>query len=134
MNPHSFDRLLLAGKVAVVTGGTQGLGEAIAHLFAERGAAGLVICGRNRDKGERVAGALKAKGAEAIFVPADLAEVAACRQVIEAADRRFGADGSGPVGARQRPLPALCTGDGLGQELEHRIAVLAIVFAEPEFD
>ena len=90
MNQHSFDRLLLAGKVAVVTGGTQGLGEAIAHLFAERGAAGLVICGRNRDKGERVAGALKAKGAEAIFVPADLAEVAACRQVIEAADRRFG--------------------------------------------
>jgi len=90
MNQHSFDRLLLAGKVAVVTGGTQGLGEAIAHLFAERGAAGLVICGRNRDKGERVARSLKAKGAEAIFVPADLAEVAACRQVIEAADRRFG--------------------------------------------
>ena len=44
------------GKVAVVTGGTQGLGEAIARLFAERGAKGIVICGRNAESGKRVAG------------------------------------------------------------------------------
>ena len=37
----------LNGKIAIVTGGSQGLGEAIARLFGERGAAGLVICGRN---------------------------------------------------------------------------------------
>jgi NAD(P)-dependent dehydrogenase (short-subunit alcohol dehydrogenase family) len=90
MNTHSFDRLSLAGKIAVITGATQGLGEAIAHMFAERGAAGLVICGRNRKNGERVAAALEAKGADAVFVAADLGEIASCRQVIAAAEQRFG--------------------------------------------
>jgi NAD(P)-dependent dehydrogenase (short-subunit alcohol dehydrogenase family) len=90
MNAHSFDKLALDGKVAVVTGGTQGLGEAIAHLFAERGAQGLVICGRNRSNGERVKSALEKKGAKASYVEADLARVEDCRGVIAAADRAFG--------------------------------------------
>ncbi len=90
MEPKSFEKLSLKGKVAVVTGGTQGLGEAVAHLFADRGAAGLVICGRNRAKGEAVAAALGAKGAEAHYVAADLAELADCRAVVAAAERRFG--------------------------------------------
>jgi len=63
----------LAGKVAVVTGGSQGLGEAIARLFADRGAAGLVICGRNKENGERVAAEIEASGCPTIFVRADLA-------------------------------------------------------------
>jgi NAD(P)-dependent dehydrogenase (short-subunit alcohol dehydrogenase family) len=80
----------LTGKVAVVTGGSQGLGEAIARLFAERGAAGLVLCGRNQANGARVAAEIEATGCPATFVAADLGIVADCRKVIAEADRRFG--------------------------------------------
>lgn len=81
----------LQGKIAVVTGGTQGLGAAIARLFAERGAAGLVTCGRSREKGEAKAREIQdATGAEVVFVPADLGRVEDCRAVIAKADSAFG--------------------------------------------
>jgi NAD(P)-dependent dehydrogenase (short-subunit alcohol dehydrogenase family) len=79
----------LSGKYAVVTGGSQGLGEAIARSFAAAGAAGLVICGRNAVNGEAVARAITDSGCPTYFVRADLAEVAQCRKVIEEADKRF---------------------------------------------
>lgn len=78
----------LDGKIAVVTGGTQGLGAAIARRFAEAGAAGIVICGRNREKGEAVAASIT--GTPVIFVPADLAETDDALAVIKAADGEFG--------------------------------------------
>lgn len=81
----------LDGKIAVVTGGTQGLGAAIARLFAERGAAGIVICGRTEAKGQAVAAEIKAAhGTKVVFVRADLAQVEDCRAVIAEADRAFG--------------------------------------------
>jgi NAD(P)-dependent dehydrogenase (short-subunit alcohol dehydrogenase family) len=79
----------LTGKIAVITGGSQGLGEAIARLYAERGAAGVVICGRNADNGQRVAAEITATGCPTFFVKADLDKVADCRNVIAEADRRF---------------------------------------------
>jgi len=80
----------LEGKVAVVTGGTQGLGEATARLFARRGAAGLVVCGRAADRGRRVADEISAFGCPTAFVQAELADPGDCARVIEAADREFG--------------------------------------------
>ena len=81
----------LAGKIAVITGSTQGLGEAIARLFAERGAEGLIICGRSRAKGEALADELtKESGTLTHYVPADLAKVEDCRAVLQAADTHFG--------------------------------------------
>ena len=79
----------LTGKVAIVTGGTQGLGEAIARLFAERGAAGLVICGRNAKGGERVAREISVTGCPTVFVQADLAKVADCRKIVAQTAERF---------------------------------------------
>ena len=79
-----------SGKVAVVTGGTQGLGEAIARLLAERGAAGLVVVGRNKKRGKAVADAITAEGCKTVFVAADLADLKATRKVIPAAEKAFG--------------------------------------------
>ena len=45
----------LDGKIIVVSGGTQGLGEAIARQVVADGAAGLVIAGRSADRGEALA-------------------------------------------------------------------------------
>ena len=81
----------LHGKVAVVTGGTQGLGAAIAQLLAQRGAAGLVICGRQVDKGRAQAQQItQASGVRVVFVQADLEKVDDCRKVIATADAEFG--------------------------------------------
>ena len=71
MNPNSLANLSLDGKVAVVTGSTQGLGEAIATLFVERGVSGIVITGRNKERGAKVKKDLEAKGAKAVFVEAE---------------------------------------------------------------
>ncbi len=45
----------LARKIIPVTGGTQGLGEEMAYHFAKCGASGIVFCGRNEKRGQKVA-------------------------------------------------------------------------------
>ena len=89
--PTSENKAPLAGQVAVVTGGTQGLGAAIAMLLAERGAAAIVTCGRNQQNGRAQAQRiLERTGVPVEYVPADLALVDDCRAVVRAADRKFG--------------------------------------------
>ena len=79
------------GKIAVVTGGSQGLGAAVVRQLALAGAAGIVACARNADKGHAVADAVRSEtGVRTEFVVADLASVADCRKVIAEADRLFG--------------------------------------------
>ena len=79
------------GKIAVVTGGTQGLGAAIARRLAEAGAEGIVTCGRNAEKGEAVASDIAgATECPVIFQQADLGTVADCEAVIARADKEFG--------------------------------------------
>lgn len=90
MNPDSLKLLSMEGKVAVVTGSTQGLGETIAHMFADRGVAGLVIAGRNAANGARVKADLEKKGVKTVFVEADLARMEDVRKPVAACGKAFG--------------------------------------------
>ena len=79
------------GKVCVVTGATQGLGAAIARRLAAAGAKGIVITGRNADRGDKVARAIiDTHGVPTHFLQADFSRVEDCRKVIAETDRVFG--------------------------------------------
>lgn len=80
----------LTGKVIVVTGGTQGIGEAVALHAAQAEARGVVICGRQEDRGHAVAARIRELGCGAEFVQADLASTQDCQAIVERCDRQFG--------------------------------------------
>lgn len=81
----------IEGKIAVITGGTQGLGAAIARAFAEAGAAGIVIVGRGVEKGERVAAEITgATGVDVRMVAADLGDMGDVQRIVPEADAAFG--------------------------------------------
>jgi NAD(P)-dependent dehydrogenase (short-subunit alcohol dehydrogenase family) len=61
----------LAGKVAIVSGGANGMGEAEAHLFASEGAK-VIVADMSVEGGERVAAAIAAAGGEARFAQIDV--------------------------------------------------------------
>jgi NAD(P)-dependent dehydrogenase (short-subunit alcohol dehydrogenase family) len=79
----------VAGKVAVVTGSTGGIGEGIARLLATEGAA-IVVSGRRIDQGERVVREIRKLDQQAIFVQADLADEKDCTALIQSALDHFG--------------------------------------------
>jgi len=78
------------GKVGVITGSTQGVGEGVARLMAARNAEGLVLCGRNVERGEAIAKEFSAAGSRSIFVQADLENVADGQNVVDQAEKTFG--------------------------------------------
>jgi len=79
-----------ADKVALVTGSTQGLGAAIARQMAARGAAGIVVTGRDRDRGAAAVRELEDLGTRAMFVAADLADPETPALIVSSADDAFG--------------------------------------------
>jgi NAD(P)-dependent dehydrogenase (short-subunit alcohol dehydrogenase family) len=90
MSDDLFAAQRLDGKVLVVTGSTQGLGAAIAERAARLGATGIVICGRDAERGDVVRARLEGLGCETELVVADLADPKGCRAIVAACDERFG--------------------------------------------
>ncbi len=74
----------------LVTGGTQGVGAAVARLAAQSGAGAVAILGRDSAKAEAELAILRGAGAEAIFVAADLSDPDAPARAIAEVLRRFG--------------------------------------------
>ena len=79
----------LSGKVAIITGGTSGIGKATALLFADE-EADVVITGRRLELGQRVVEEIQQRGAQGVFVQADHTQAGDCSRVVERTLAEFG--------------------------------------------
>lgn len=80
----------LSGRVAIVTGASSGIGQAIAERFAEAGAIVVVNYARSREKAQQVVAGIQAKGGKAVAVQADVSLVADARRLVIDTVTQFG--------------------------------------------
>jgi len=79
----------MKGKNAIVTGSTQGIGEAISRKLISKGLSNLIICGRNNAKGEKLSKELSDLGCNTIYVQSDLTSLNDCNNIINVATESF---------------------------------------------
>lgn len=79
----------LKGKVALITGGTSGIGSATAVRFAREGAA-VAITGRNAERGDQVVRDIVANDGRALFIQANVRFADQCRKAVDQTLERFG--------------------------------------------
>ena len=96
------------GKVALVTGGTSGIGRAAAVAYAREGAK-VVVAGRRAAEGEETVRLVRAQGREAMFVPTDVAQEAQVKNLIGRTLEQFGRldFAFNNAGIEQTPTPFL---------------------------
>ena len=79
----------LSGKIAAVTGGASGIGEATVRRFVAEGAS-VAFCDRDGERGEKVAAEIAAAGGKVVFTQADVGTEAACLAFVNGAAEKFG--------------------------------------------
>jgi NAD(P)-dependent dehydrogenase (short-subunit alcohol dehydrogenase family) len=79
----------MIGKVALITGGTSGIGKATAQAFVRAGAK-VVICGRNQERGQEVVGELKAMNGDALFVKTDVSKAVEVESLLDTTIATYG--------------------------------------------
>ena len=80
----------LAGKIALITGGTRGIGEAISRRLSADGAALAVVYRHRHAEADRLADDLRRQNAQVLMIQADVADQTALAQAVEQAARPFG--------------------------------------------
>jgi NAD(P)-dependent dehydrogenase (short-subunit alcohol dehydrogenase family) len=80
---------LLRDKVAIINGGTTGMGRSTAMLFAQEGCS-CVIAGRNEKNGRQTAGEATARGSESIFMPCDVTDLRQIKDCVDRTLKKFG--------------------------------------------
>jgi NAD(P)-dependent dehydrogenase (short-subunit alcohol dehydrogenase family) len=80
---------ILAGRVAVITGGSSGIGKATSLAFAQAGAR-VVIAAREVQRGEEVAHEIHAVGGEAVFVRSDMSNAGDIEALVEITVEKYG--------------------------------------------
>ncbi|MEA3121584.1 MAG: 3-oxoacyl-[acyl-carrier protein] reductase [Paraburkholderia sp.] len=80
----------LAGKAAIVTGASKGIGAAIAKALAAEGAAVIVNYASSKAGADAVVGAITAAGGKAVAVGGDVSKVADVRTIVDSAIEHFG--------------------------------------------
>ena len=115
----------LAGRVALITGGSRGIGAAIAKAFAREGAQVAFTYHRRADAAHEVVAAIEAQGGEALAIQADASQADDAQRAVDETVARFGrinilVNNAGAIGGEytvQRHASR-----GMGQADRHRSA------------